>query len=102
METIDIILDSSSQFIEKNGDFVLNDGANELIKYIVVSHQGHFKEFPLLGVGISSFLQGNESRAKIDKLIRQQLTNDVFPDPEIDMTAFPDKIVIDRVSISGS
>jgi hypothetical protein len=75
--------------IELNGDFSPGDPQNDYINYILVSFPGHWKEFPLIGVGIINYLQGTQSAQVLQRAIRLQLTSDVFPKPYINVSKFP-------------
>ena len=70
-------------------DFITGVADNNYIKYIVVSFAGHWKEFPLIGIGIFNFLQGTQSTQVLTRAIRLQLESDIFKKPFIDATKFP-------------
>lgn len=98
METSDIILDASG-FQEVNGDFKTGDNANNLLSYIVQAHPGAYKEFPTLGVGIDSYLNGTENIQQIQSNIIQQISSDKpFPNPDVDLEDYPSTIKINGAS----
>jgi hypothetical protein len=97
METFDIILDGG-ELIEENGDFKRGDNANNLISYIVQANNGEYKEYPELGVGILTYLNGNKNIQEIERDIINELKADVFPDPDVDMDDYPSTIRINKVS----
>lgn len=86
-----------SDFILSVDDFEGGDADNDIIRSIIVSSPGHWKEFPLIGVSIWKYLQGTQSAQVLQRNIRQQLTSDIFPKPWIDVTKFP-IISINRVT----
>jgi hypothetical protein len=86
------------QFIEKNDDFKTGDPENNYIEYIVVSSPGHWKEFPVVGVGIYNYLQGTQSPQVLQRNISLQLKNDIFSKPLVDVRSFP-TIYINHVTI---
>lgn len=97
METFDIILDSSGELQELNGDFLTGENDNNLIKYIVNANKGEFKESPSFGVGINLQLNGNKNVQEIERDIINELVSDVFTNPDVDMDEFPNVIRINKV-----
>jgi hypothetical protein len=98
METFDIILDSDGELIPENGDFKTGDNANNLISYLVQANKGEYKEFPEIGVGIETYLNGIKNIQEIERDIINELKADVFPDPDVDMDDYPSIIRINKVS----
>lgn len=82
-------------FTEADGDFVTGDADNNYIEYILVSSPGHWKEFPVVGVGIYNYLQGTQSPQVLQRNILVQLKADIFTKPYVDVRSFP-TIVINR------
>ncbi len=76
-------------FSERNDDFLSGDPENNYIEYIVLSAPGHWKEFPVIGVGIFNYLQGTQSPQVLSRNISLQLKNDIFPKPQVDVRSFP-------------
>lgn len=99
MALFDILLDEVSQELTvTNGDFTIGDPTNQYQYYIIISAPGHFKEFPLLGASIFSFLNTTATPAEIERAIRVQLNADVFPDAFVDASKFP-TIVVNKITI---
>ena len=48
---------------------------------------------PSIGAAIIQYLQSHEPASTIQRAIRKQLMNDVFPNPLVDATKFPVIIV---------
>jgi hypothetical protein len=53
MKRVDLILDADNELNIANGDFVLDESKEQDIHLILVSHEGAWKQSPLLGVGIN-------------------------------------------------
>jgi hypothetical protein len=77
------------EFSEEADDFKSGDPENSYIEYIVISSPGHWKEFPVVGVGIYNYLQGTQSPQVLQRAIQVQLKNDIFSKPLVDVRAFP-------------
>ena len=81
------------------GDFASVDPSNLYIQFILVSSPGHWKQFPLIGVGIWKYLQSTISKQVLQRNIRLQLESDVFVKPLVDVSNFP-TIVINKVVLT--
>jgi hypothetical protein len=87
---IDIILDSNSELLANNdGDFLQDDPENNYIYRLIASNPGDWKQFPLVGVGIYSFIQSTASPEAIQQTIIKQLKGDVFTNPLVNAKKFP-------------
>lgn len=86
------------QFIEVDDDFKTGIPDNNYIEYVVLSAPGHWKEFPVIGVGIYNYLQGTQSPQVLQRAILVQLTNAGFTKPLVDVREFP-TIHINNVTI---
>ena len=100
MDTFDIILDSSGELIEKNGEFFSGENDNNLIYYNVISHKGHYRTAPLLGVGIDTYLLSNVLPTVIERDIKSNLANDIFPRSDVNARDFPTIIINKNLVIS--
>jgi hypothetical protein len=80
-------------------DFKPGEADNLYIQFILVSSPGHWKEFPLVGVGLHNYLQGTLQPQVIQRAIREQLERDIFQRPLIDVSGFP-TIIINKVSLT--
>lgn len=83
-----------------NGDFATESPENNYIRSIAFSSPGHWKEFPLIGIGIYKYLQSNESKQVVQAVIREQLESDIFKKPMIDLSNYPPEININKVTVS--
>ena len=98
--TLDILLDDNQDFQDDgDGDFLTGDCSNRYIQYLVVSFQGHYKEFPLVGLGIENYLNSSVNKQILERDIIAQLTADIFVTPDVDLSNFPDDIAINNVVI---
>jgi len=71
----------------KNGDFDIGDTDQQNIELILLAHKGNFKEHPILGVGIASYLKSPEiiSRLRLENEINNQLEFDNFKVKDLDV-----------------
>lgn len=88
-----------ADFSVKDDDFKSGDPENNYIRSILLSSPGHWKEFPLMGVGIFNYLQGTQSQQVLVRAIRLQMESDIFKKPYIDVRSFP-VIIINNVTVS--
>ena len=89
--TIDILLADEGELQEENGDFLVGDASNRYIEYLLVAHQGQYKEFPAIGVGIHSFLNSSVQRNSRPSDIVKQLTNDIINNHDFYVREWPNK-----------
>lgn len=97
--TIDILLADAAELQEIDGDFLVGDCSNRYIEYLVSSHKGHYKENPLIGIGINYYLNSNGNRQVIKRDIIDQLNKDIFTNPDVDLIDFPSSIRINKVIV---
>jgi len=98
--TNDLLLDDNSDFQnDGNGDFLVGDCGNRYIQYITVSFPGHYKEFPLIGIGIEGYLNAAVNRQILERDIIKQLTDDIFVTPDVDLNEYPPIVRINNVVI---
>lgn len=92
----DFKLDNNKDLTFKNGDFNVDDTDQQNIELILLSHKGSFKEFPILGVGITDYLKSPEiiTRLRLENEISNQLEYDNFKIKEVDVNNL-ENIVID-------
>jgi hypothetical protein len=76
--TIDMLLTPEAELQELNGDFLTGDCSNNYILYITASHRGHYREFPLVGIGIDIFLNSSVNRQLLTRDIIEQLQADIL------------------------
>ena len=98
--TNDILLTQESELQELNGDFLTGDCSNNYIYYITASNLGAYKQFPLVGIGINSYLNSGGNRQLLESSIIRQLKNDIFSTPGVDLSDFPDTVKINNVVVT--
>jgi len=76
-------------FTETGDDFTVGEPENQYIEYLLFSSEGHWKEFPTIGVNLWQYLQGNTSPQIIESKIKRNMQADVFKNPLVDASAFP-------------
>lgn len=74
----DILLDENGDLKIENGDLVIGDSSQQEIEQLVTGFKGEFKEFPIMGVGISKFLKTRGALTAAVKEIKIQLKSDGF------------------------
>ena len=99
MATVDIILEENADIIVENGDFKVGDNDNNLIRYIVEAIPGQYKEFPVLGINITKYLNAPVNPQTLQRNIRTNLEADVFTRPLIDVNDFP-TVVINKTELT--
>lgn len=98
--TFDILLDEITfDVVNIAGDFRTGNADNINQYAIVVSAPGHFKEFPQVGVGIYSFLNGTAAQSYIERAIRVQMEADIYPNSLVDASGFPN-IIVNAINVS--
>lgn len=88
-----------ADFVLLVDDFKPGEADNLYIQFILVSSPGHWKEFPLIGVGLFNYLQGTQSRQVLQRAIREQLESDIFKRPLISILD-NQTIVVNKVSLT--
>jgi len=92
----DFKLDNDTDLTFTNGDIVIANTDQQNLELILLSHKGAFKEFPIIGVGITDYLKSPEiiSRLRLENEITNQLEYDNFTISEVDVNNLED-ITID-------
>ncbi len=83
----DFKLNENKDLAFTNGDFAVDNTDQQNIELILLSHKGSFKEYPILGVGITDYLKSPEiiSRLRLENEISNQLEYDNFRIKEVDV-----------------
>lgn len=71
----DILLDPDFDLVIKNGDFVIGESANQHQQCLLLAEKASYKQYPLTGVGIASFLKDDNSNELLRE-IRLQFSKD--------------------------
>lgn len=64
----------------KNGDFLIDEASQQNLTHILLSQKGSFKEYPILGVGLTRYLKSPDvtTRLRLENEIDKQLIYDNF------------------------
>lgn len=72
----DFKIDSNGNYIIKNGDFVIDDSELQEVAEILSSHPGEFKEDPIIGAALTTFIKSNRDIDRIEQHIKKHLARD--------------------------
>ncbi|MFC4636188.1 hypothetical protein ACFO3O_19935 [Dokdonia ponticola] len=63
-----------------NGDFCIDEASQQNLTHILLSQKGSFKEYPILGVGLTRYINSPDStaRLRLENEIDKQLIYDNF------------------------
>ncbi len=73
----DFLLDSDGDLLIQNGDFVVGASDIQHVEDIIESFVGEWKQYPILGVGLMTYLK-SQNGAKAITAIKQQLQSDGY------------------------
>lgn len=88
-------------FKEVNGDIVIEESRDTIIKDLLEAMPGHFKEFPTLGIGIWQYINSDRDPQVIARNIKVGLQADIFSNPKVNMSEWPPKIKVDEFEIQS-
>jgi len=74
----DFLIGTDSDFVFRNGDFVLADSDNQHVLDIFISAAGSWREYPTCGVGLENYESSSGQQQQIESIGRVQLTADGF------------------------
>lgn len=65
---IDLLLDEDFDLMVKEGDFALGDGTEQHKACLLLAHKGHYKQHPVVGVGLTRYLNdaGSDPESEIE------------------------------------
>lgn len=81
----DILIENGDLAVE-NGDFKVGNSDQQNVELIMVAEKGHFKQWPLVGMGILKYLNSPMSKVQRDKFEKDlylQLLSDGAKDIEV-------------------
>ncbi len=73
----DFLLDDDGDLLIQNGDFVVGSSDVQHVEDIINSFVGEWKQYPILGVGLLSYLN-SENAQQASTNIKQQLQSDGY------------------------
>lgn len=86
----DIILENNDLLIEK-GDFIIAESIAQHIELIIDSYIGHWKQYPLCGVGVDLFQKSSGQQLALKRAISLQLEADGMT--EINVTSSSNELL---------
>lgn len=78
MSAIDILVDDNEDVVFANGDFLVGSSDQQHVKHILKADKGHYRQWPLLGVGMLDYVNGAVEPEVIRQTIRTNLRNDNY------------------------
>lgn len=78
MAVKDITLDDNFDLLIENGYFKILDSDMQHIQLICITDLGHWKQFPLLGVGIEKYIASSGQTDSLKRAINIQLSSDGY------------------------
>jgi hypothetical protein len=78
MAVKDITLDDDFDLVIENGDFKLSESDMQHIQLICITDVGHWKQSPLLGVGIMKYIASSGQQDALKRAINIQLASDGY------------------------
>lgn len=101
MEVSDINIDPATcDIIISNGDLLVNKSDQQHVEHILRADRGHFRQFPLLGIGIEKNTNGPINAQELKQVIKLQLKSDNYNVREVQVSRESKKISIDAQRIS--
>lgn len=82
--------DGVDTFVFRGGDFLVSDSDEQHIQDIFESAPGWWKEFPLVGVNIRSYVKSSGKEQEIQGIGSVQLRADGYQNPNVDASYSPD------------
>lgn len=95
----DIITDTDFDLSIVNGDISVLESDSQHIDHIITADKGHFRQFPLVGVGIVNFLNSSTEEQEIRQIIKLQLEADGFAVRQIKISGSNIEIDAERKSV---
>lgn len=68
----------TDDLVIQNGDFLVDESDNQHIEHILKADRGQFRQWPLVGVGVTRLRNSSVDRVALSQLIRLQLTGDNY------------------------
>lgn len=71
----DILINPDGSPVIKNGDFVIGDSTEQHQRSLLKMHPGENKRFPMVGVGLSTFLESDDLEL-LPRVVTSELEQD--------------------------
>lgn len=79
----DFRTDSDGDLVFSDGDVFVGQSDSQHVEHILIADKGHYRQFPLLGVGIIRYVKGNINPVALEQEIITNLESDNFTINEI-------------------
>lgn len=100
MEVDDIIIDPATcDVVISGGDLLVGKSDQQHVEHILRADRGHFRQWPLLGVGLEKNLKGPISPQELKQAIKLQLKSDNYNVREVQVSRDAKNINIDAQRI---
>jgi len=83
---LDFASNDDNTLLIQNGDFVIQNSELTQAKRIIYMHKGELRQYPLLGVGIESFIGSSIYPTILYNLVDSELTKDDLVADEKELT----------------
>lgn len=101
MEVDDIIIDKDTcDIVISGGDLLVSKSDQQHVEHILRADRGHFRQYPLLGIGIEKSLKGPVNPQELKQAIKLQLKSDNYSVREVQVSREAKDISIDAQRIS--
>jgi len=74
----DFITDSDGDITIQNGDILVGNSDSQHVEHIVIADKGHYRQHPLLGVGLLRYMNGNINPVALEQEIQMNLESDNY------------------------
>jgi hypothetical protein len=81
----DLLIDVNGDLLIQNGDFVIGNNEVQSAVLIVNTVQGAWKQFPLIGCGLKSYLGSDGQIKNLKRKIQIQMLSDGFTDVQVNI-----------------
>lgn len=81
-----LVDDTDNDLLFENGDFAVGISDSTHTKDIITAFAGYWKEFPLCGVGVQSYLNSAGEQQRLKNEINIQLQNDGYKVNSLNIT----------------
>lgn len=74
----DLITDADGDLVFVNGDVKIDESDTQHVEHILIADKGQFRQFPLIGVGISRYYNGSVNKQALKQSVKLQLESDGY------------------------
>lgn len=100
MDVDDIIIEPTTcDIVIAGGDLLVGKSDQQHVEHIIRADRGHFRQWPLLGLGIEKNIKGPINAQELKKAIKLQLKSDNYNVREVQVSREGKNIAIDAQRI---